>query len=666
MTDKKAYLELIDKIREHDRLYYVEHRPVISDYEYDQLLKALEEIEKQRPEWVTASSPTQRVSEMAGKGFAQVVHATPMLSLANTYNQAELEEFVERVYKLAGRRDVFFCAELKMDGVAVSVRYERGIYTRALTRGDGRKGEDITANMKTLSCLPLELHGKQLPDTLEVRAEVFMRHQVFQKWNRIKEEQGEEPWANPRNAAAGSLKLLDAAEVRKRQLSAVFYSIAENSAKNVRSQYSSHEFLKSLGLPIFTDKQRVLCKNLEEILAFAARIEQQRDEFDFDIDGIVVKVDDLALQEELSSTGKSPRWAVAYKFAPEQAVTKIHEITLQVGRTGVITPVAELEPVFLAGSTIARATLHNEQEIAKKDIRINDTVLIEKGGDVIPKVVKVLVEKRPKGSLPWQMPEVCPNCQSRLQRIPGEVAVRCPNPHCGDQILRRIIFFASKDAMDIEHMGPKVVEQLLDKGLIKTVADIYTLDAQKLSLLEGFKDKSIRNLLDSIEKSKKTTLSRLILALGIKYVGAGTADVLAAKAQNLNALSKMSVEELLQIEGIGEKMALSIVEFFQNPVHLQEIAQLFLLGVEAEQTQKKLVKGHLFAGKSFVLTGTLSKYSRSEAAEFIQERGGHISSSVSKKTDYLIVGESPGSKFDKAKEFGVAILSEEEFVKLLD
>ncbi|MDN3505709.1 MAG: NAD-dependent DNA ligase LigA [Simkaniaceae bacterium] len=664
LMNKKHYEELIEEIHKHDRAYYLDASPIIPDYEYDQLVKQLEAIEKDHPEWISPTSPTQRVGEMATDGFRQVAHSVPMLSLANTYSKEELEDFVKRIYKWTGREGVDFCVELKMDGVAVSARYEKGIYVRALTRGDGKKGDDVTANLKTVRSLPLQLTLDNPPDVLEVRGEVFMAHKAFRESNQQKEEAGEEPWANPRNATAGSLKLLDPKEVQKRHLSIAFYGIAEDSSHTIQSQFACHQYLEKVGLPCFAKRHRLKTKNASSILAFADSVDKERKQLGFDIDGIVIKVDDFRLREELGSTGKSPRWAVAYKFAPEQATTKIQEITVQVGRTGVLTPVAELEPVFLAGSTISRATLHNQEEIERKDIRTGDTVIIEKGGDVIPKVVKVLTEKRPPNTTPWSMPDHCPICEGPVVHKEGEVAIRCLNRDCGDQVLRRIAHFASKNAMDIEHMGPKVIQQLVEKGLVKTIADIFALTREEIALLDGFKEKSIENLLASIDQSCKTTLPRLLMSLGIPYVGAGIADLLASHAGDIDTLASMTQEELILIDGVGEKVAESVTLYFQNPENLKEIHRLFHLGVKPQKIETK--KGHAFSGKTFVLTGSLNEFSRSEAASLIKERGGKVSSSVSKKTDYVLAGAEPGSKYDKAKELGVPILSEEEFISLLD
>lgn len=665
MPSKEEYLKLIEEIEKHDRLYFVEARPSISDYDYDQLVKKLEAIEKAHPEWTLSHSPTQRVGKALQEGFKQKTHRIPMLSLANTYSREEVEDFVKRVHKLAGSQKVAFCSELKMDGVAVTVLYEDGLYVQALTRGDGQKGDDITANAKTIAALPLKLNHPHPPKRLEVRGEVFLSHAAFQAANLKKEEAGEELWANPRNAAAGSLKLLDPKEVSQRGLSIVFYGIAEQSSAPIRSQFEVHEFIHQIGLPGFSKRHRAHVHSPEEIMEFAERIHKERTSLAFDIDGIVIKVDDLALQEELGATGKSPRWAVAYKFAPEQAVTRITDITVQVGRTGVLTPVAELEPVFLAGSTISRATLHNQEEVERKDIRIGDTVVIEKGGDVIPKVVEVNHSKRPEASKPWKMPKNCPVCGTEVIHVPGEVAVRCPSKECQAQVLRRMIFFASKDAMDIGHMGPKVIEQLYEAGLVRSIADIYTLKAEDLLQLEGFKEKSVQNLLKSIDQSRDTTLARFILSLGIKHVGEGIAELIAAHAGNMENFLMVTEQQLLAIEGIGEKVAASVREFLSQSAHLKEIRRLLELGVSPKQPRSHAKPGHPFFGKTFVLTGTLKNLSRSDAEALIKDRGGVVSSSVSKKTDFLLLGEEPGSKYDKAKELGVRILEEEEFQKLL-
>lgn len=664
--NRQEYEKLCAEIWEHNRRYYVEAKPVISDKEFDKLLRQLEEIEKAHPEWVSPTSPTQRVNEGISEGFKTVEHTVPMLSLANTYSKEEIADFIKRMHKLVEKpQSLAFSCELKMDGIAISAIYERGIFVRGATRGDGRRGDDITANMRTIASLPLRLYGEEIPDLLEVRGEVFMPHAVFAAINAEKAAHEELLWANPRNAAAGSLKLLDPREAAQRSLSIVFYGVAENSTVQLASQYASHAFLHKMGLP--TLKLHALCHSLDEIATFADKVSGLRPNLEFDIDGIVIKIDDLREQRRLGNTAKNPRWAVAYKFAAEQATTTIRDISVNVGRTGVLTPVAELVPVFVAGSTISRATLHNAEEVQRKDIRIGDIATIEKGGDVIPKVVSVNPDLRQPGSHPWTMPKICPSCGSEVVRVPGEVAVRCPNvASCPEQHLRRIIYFAGKEAMDIENMGEKIVEHLMSKGFVKRASDIYRLTADQLYQLEGFKDKSVNNLLTSIEKSKDVTLDRFIMALGIKHVGSGTAELLARKAGSIEALMAMSLEELMSIEGIGEKVAGAILEYFSEPEHIKEIQALLSLGVKPRQQETVSYKEHSFNGKIFVLTGTLSNYTRQAAAGLIKERGGKVVDSVSKKTDFVLAGEEAGSKLDKAQTLGIPVLSEDQFINLLE
>lgn len=662
----EEYKNLLSEVLEHDRLYYLETRPEISDYSYDQLLKQIEAIEALHPDWITPASPTQRVSGGISKGFRQVQHRIPMLSLANTYSREELEDFVARVHKWLGSSSVHFCCELKMDGLAVTVRYEQGFFSQGLTRGDGERGEEITTNMKTIRDLPMRLEGPSCPEFLEVRGEVFMPHAVFEALNREKEEEGEAPYANPRNAAAGSLKLLDPQECAQRKLSVVFYGIADEKHATVASQFECHQYCESLGLPTFAHSHRKRCTTVDEILNFADVIEKQRHSLPFDIDGIVVKVDELAYHDQLGTTGKSPRWAVAYKFSPEQALTQIKEITVQVGRTGVLTPVAELEPILVSGSTIARATLHNREEVERKDIRVGDFVTIEKGGDVIPKVVEVDLKRRPSMTHPWKMPRTCPSCHTSVVETSGEVAVRCPNSaHCPEQQMRRIIYFASKEAMNIDHLGEKIVEQLFTHNFIRNPSDIYTLTREDLLQLEGFKEKSVQNLLSSIEQSKKVPLSRFLLSLGIKHVGDGTADTLAQLAGSIEKLSLMKVDELKQMQGIGDKIAQAVVEYFKDDSNLKEVQALLRLGVTPEAPKIVRRTDHAFFQKTFVLTGSLEHYSRNGATELIEERGGRVVGSVSKKTDFVLAGKDPGSKLDKAQELNVRVLSESEFSDLL-
>ncbi len=664
MSTKQTYDQLCQLIWHHNRLYYVEHAPEISDEEYDLLFKRLEQLENEHPEWITPSSPTQRVNESLTVGFQTVAHRIPMLSLANTYSKEEIEDFIRRIQKLVEKKHFAFTAELKMDGIAISATFKKGVFVRGVTRGDGKRGDDITVNLRTIANLPLQLYGDHIPDVMELRGEVFMPRPMFLQLNEQKLQDGEPLWANPRNAAAGSLKLLDPQEAAARGLSIVFYGVAEESSGTLTHQSQVVPFLRSVGLPVLD--YTAYCQTIEEIWQFAEQVRTVRSSLTYDIDGIVIKLDEWKEQKRLGVTGKNPRWAIAYKFAAEQAVTRILDITVQVGRTGVLTPVAELEPVFLAGSTIARATLHNEEEVQRKNIRVGDVVTIEKGGDVIPKVVSVDFSQRPSGSQSWQMPQHCPCCGTLVVRVTGEVAVRCPNEEgCLEQQIRRIQYFAGKNAMDIDHMGEKVVIQLVQKGFVKRPADIYILTEEQVSQLSGFKAKSIHNLLSSIEKSKDVTLERFIMALGIKYVGTGTAELLAARAGDIETLMRMKEEELLQIEGIGDKVAQSVVHYFAQPAHLEEIKRLLVLGVKPQFIQVQVFTEHPFQGKTFVLTGSLEHYTRSAAASLIKERGGKVTDSVSKKTDYIVAGADPGSKLDKGRQLGITILSEDEFRALL-
>lgn len=662
---KEDYSALCKEIWEHNKRYYVDNAPIISDQDFDQLLKRLETIEQQHPEWVDSNSPSQRVGEMLTEGFRTVKHRVPMLSLANTYCEEEVDDYIKRMEKLVGHKDSSFTCELKMDGIAVSVTYRKGQFVRAVTRGNGKQGDDISNNMRTVASLPLQLVGDQIPDEMEVRGEVFMSISSFDELNKLREKEGEPLFANPRNATGGSLKLLDPKITAQRQLSVVFYALADAAELGLDSQYRTHEFLNQLGLPTLEYHQ--LCNTREEIWEFVEKVRLARPELSYQIDGIVIKLDDIKQQVRLGSTGKHPRWAVAYKFAAEQAQTRIREIVVQVGRTGVITPVAELEPVQLAGSTISRATLHNEEEVERKDIRVGDMATIEKGGDVIPKVVSVDPKFRGTDSLPWKMPEICPSCSTKLVRVEGEVAVRCPNREgCPEQQLRRICYFVSKSAMDIENLGEKVVEQLISLGFVKRPSDIYRLDANHLFQLDGFKERAVERLLRGIEDSKSVTLPRFIMALGIQYVGAGTAELLANRAGDMETLATLTYDQLMEIDGVGEKVAESVIAYFQDQENLEEINRLKNCGVNPQKVERKTFIGHPFSKKTFVLTGTLEHFTRSDAASLIKERGGKVTGSVSKKTDFVLAGESPGSKLEKAEALGVKVLTEPEFVNMIN
>ncbi|MCX6995242.1 MAG: NAD-dependent DNA ligase LigA [Chlamydiae bacterium] len=653
----KDYLKLIEDIRYHDRLYYVLHKPVLNDEAYDAIFQKLISTEKEHPEWVMSSSPSQRVGELPSKGFEEVKHSSAMLSITNTYSEEEILDFLVRMQKVANV-EAFF-TELKMDGIAVSVTYKEGFFFQAATRGDGTYGDDITANCSMIASLPLKIAGA--PPLLVLRGEVYMPHIIFKALNHERELAGEEIFANPRNAAAGSLKLLSPLLSAQRNLAIIFYGLIDSKA--VDYQHAVPDYMVSLGLPAMPEYK--FCKNVADIMAFAEEVHKKRARLPFDIDGIVIKVDRLSLHDEIGYTGRSPRFAIAYKFQAVTTETIIKAITLQIGRTGVITPVAELEPVLLAGSTIARATLHNEEEIARKDIRVGDHVLIQKGGDVIPKILEVVKDKRAADVPIWKMALHCPSCGESLLKDEEGVAVRCPNSKdCPDQQLERLIFFASKDAMDIENLGKKVMEQLFHKGIVRRFSDIYSMDREKLNILTGFKEKSILNLMAAIEKSRKTPLHRLILALGIRHVGASTAAAVASFAGSLEAFRKLQKDDFRIIEGVGEIVAHSLASFLSEPINQQELDLLIANGLEP--LEKVPVRtDHLFSGKTFVITGSMQRYSRSESSALIEERGGRISDSISKKTDYLIVGKEPGSKVTKAQKFKIPILTESNFLQLL-
>lgn len=659
---RDEYIQLCHTLWKHNKAYYIDCDPEITDYEYDQMMQALLDFEAKHPEWIESFSPSQRVGESLTEGFQSALHDLPMLSLANTYSEEEVQEFIKRLEKNLPGESLEYSLELKMDGTAIALIYEKGIFKKAITRGNGRRGDDVTQNIKTIASLPLKLTTSNPPDLLEVRGEVYLDLKTFHTMNEEREENGLALWANPRNAASGSLKLLNPKETAKRKLQIVLYSVARQSEETLQTQYESHQYLKDLGFPVLD--HLALAKSLPQIWSFRDQIAALREKLPYEIDGIVIKLNSFKLQKELGSTSKIPRWAVAYKFAPEQAITRLERIVTQVGRTGVITPVALLEPVRLAGSTISRVTLHNEDEVHRKDIREKDTVIIEKGGDVIPKVVQVVLKDRSKDTAPWQMPKNCPSCHSPIKRLEAEVAYRCLNPNCPEKIYRSLIFFISKQGMDIDHLGQKVLKQLMDLGFVKTPSDLYRLTEKELYQLEGFKQKSVEKLLKSLEKSKNVSLERFILALDIRYVGAITAEACAQKVDSIEELIHLPTEELYEIEGVGQKVADSLAQYFKDPKNTLEIKQLLELGVKP--TKPKISKNHPFYGKVFVLTGTLKNWTRDEAAKLIKERGGKVSSSVGKKTDFLLAGESFGSKYDKAKKLGVSILDESAFQKQLE
>jgi DNA ligase (NAD+) len=666
-SSRDRIADLRRQIAHHDRLYYEQAKPEIGDREYDALYRELVDLERSHPELLTTDSPTQKVGGRPQGAFAQVRHLVPMQSLDNTYSAEEIGDFVERLQRLLPGEEIPFTIEPKVDGVAICLLYEKGHLVRAATRGDGTTGDEVTRNIRTIGVIPAKLHGTA-PDVLEVRGEVYLPKETFARINAERDEQGLPTFANPRNAAAGTLKQLDPNIVAERKLSAVFYGYGAVEPASALPQRMEDFFgqLKAWGLPV--NPRHWLASDASEVMAAITELGEIRREFAFETDGAVIKADRIEQHARLGSTSKAPRWSIAYKYEPEQARTRLLDITVQVGRSGVLTPVAELEPVFVAGSTVARATLHNEEEIARKDLRIGDWVLVEKAGDVIPAVVKVLTEERNGSEKEFKMPTQCPVCGSAVSRAEGEVAVRCTNPACAAQARRRIEYFASRTAMDIEGLGEAMVTQLCDAGLVADVADLYTLTAEQILPLERMGEKSVSNLLEAISASRNQALWRLLAAIGIPHVGVTVARTLASSFGTLERLAMASEEELVAVEEIGPIMATAIHEWFRDPTVVALIEKLRAAGLNFGERDPKgtapAADGPL-KGTIWVLTGTLSM-PREEAAELIRAKGGKVSGSVSAKTTYLLAGEEAGSKLEKAQKLGVKVLSEEEFRKLVD
>lgn len=662
---KKRIEELRTQIEEHNYKYYVLAEPSISDYEYDKLMQELIELEKEYPEFITATSPTQRVGGEPTKEFPTFQHSRPMLSLSNTYNEIELKDFDRRVKSILGNSSFEYVTELKLDGAAIALIYRDGIFFAGATRGDGFQGDEITNNLKTIKSIPLKLRtNKKELMNIEVRGEVFMKHADFLKINSEKELSGEKLFANPRNAAAGTLKLQDPKLVAERNLSIYTYYLYAEEA-NLQTHYDNLKILIDLGFPV--NKHYKLCKNIDEVIEFCNEWEKKRESLPYDIDGVVIKINSLQQQELLGSIAKSPRWAIAYKFEAKKAITQLKNITLQVGRVGTITPVAELEPVSLAGSTISRATLHNENFIKENDIRIGDYVWIEKGGDVIPKVISIELSKRGKELKPFTMPDKCPVCNGTLIKPEEEVAYYCENTQCPAQVKGRIIHFASRTAMDIEGLGDAVVEQLINNNFIKNIADIYSLKNHynELINLERQGKKSISNLLESIEKSKEKPFNKVLFGLGIRYVGSNTAKLLVDHFQNIDEIVNADIEKLQSIYEIGPRIAQSVYRFFRDKSNLEIINRLKSAELNfSEKKDQKNINPN-FLGKTFVLTGELNDFTREEAKALIEKFGGKVTSSVSKKTDYVLVGSNPGSKYEKALSLKIPLLTESEFKKML-
>ncbi|MDO4733351.1 MAG: NAD-dependent DNA ligase LigA [Bacillota bacterium] len=652
-------LSLREQILAHNVAYYEKDAPSISDHEYDLLLQELRALEEAYPQLQTKDSPTQFVGGRVSARFSSVQHPAALLSLDNAFNEEDLQAFLERLRK-NGITQQQQLAELKIDGLTLAVSYRNGKLEKAATRGDGFSGEDVTANVLAIRSIPKKL--KNAPGQITLRGEIYMPKKGFYALNRDREENGESSFANPRNAAAGSLRQLDPAVTGSRNLEAFFYDVVFSEGESFSTQEELLQRLQSYGLPV-NPKYR-LCRSMEEIVDYIQDIAAERHDLPYDIDGLVFKLNQIAPRELLGATGKFPRWAIAYKFPPEQAETIVEDVIVSVGRTGVLTPTACLKPVFLAGSTISRATLHNEDNICSKDVRIGDHVLIQKAGDVIPELVRVLVEKRSGNEVSFRMPHICPSCGKPAYRPEGEAAWRCLNMHCPARIYEQLVHFASKKAMDIDGMGPAVVKQLLERGLIQDIADIYSLQKDDLLQLERFGRKSAENLIAAIAASKNKPLGRLLFALGIRHVGERVGKVLAARFVNLEQIMNADMEQLTGIDEIGSIIAESILEYFSQPQNRELIQRLAQLGLNLQGDLRPQEETRL-SGKKVVVTGTLPGISREEAKALLEQAGAQVLSSVSKKLDYLLMGKNPGSKETKARELGIPILSWEEIQQLL-
>ncbi len=665
-TAEERIAALRDEIRRHDHLYYAKAAPEISDEEYDRLLRELVDLEAEYPELVTPDSPTQRVGGEPSKEFPAFTHKVPMLSLDNTYSEDELREFEERIFRHLGRvvgeRDMAYVAELKIDGLSMALHYEKGLLVRAVTRGDGVRGDEVTPNARAIRAIPLRLAG-DAPPHLEVRGEIYLPRTRFAAINREKEERGEEPFANPRNAAAGTMKNLDARIVAGRGLDTYVYSIAQGRPANIRTHWAMLEQLAAWGHK--TNSTSRLCSGLSQVLEFCHEWQDKRDTLEYDIDGVVVKVDDLGLQQELGFTARFPRWAIAYKYPARQATTVVRRIEVQVGRTGKLTPVGILDPVSLAGSTVGRATLHNEEEVARKDVRVGDTVLIEKGGDVIPKVVSVVLARRPKETAPWTPPAHCPVCGTEAVKPEGEVDRRCPNVSCPAQIEEGLKHYARREAMEIEGLGDVLVHQLVQGQKVRDFADLYELTREDLIELPRMGEKSADNLMAQIAASKGRGFRRLLFGLGIRFVGERAAMLLARHFRTVDRLASAPLEEVDSLYEIGPSVARSVRTWFDQEVNRRLVQRLQQMGVVGDDVEGRASVAATLAGMQFVLTGTLDSMTRDEAKAEIEARGGRVTSTVSTRTSVVVVGREPGSKSEKAKELGIRCVDEAEFRELL-
>ena len=657
MSDAQEILELRKELNQANFEYYVKDDPTMSDYNYDHKLRRLEELEGAHPELVTPDSPTQRVGGKALESFTQVTHRVPLESLQDVFDFDELRAFDQRVRGVEPK--VSYSVEPKVDGLSVALEYQDGQFVRGATRGDGLVGEDVTENLKTVKSIPLSI--PDVPGTLIVRGEVYMPKKVFHALNEEREKRGEALFANPRNAAAGSLRQLDPKIAAQRRLDIAVFNIQWAENEDFHSHTQGINYLADKGFKVIP---HVICSTIEEAVAQVQAIGEGRENYPFDIDGAVIKVDDLAQRQTLGSTAKFPRWAAAYKYPPEVKPSRLTDIVIQVGRTGVLTPKAVLEPVRLAGTTVTNATLHNQDFITEKDIRIGDTVLVRKAGEIIPEVLSVVMEKRPDDAVPYRFPEVCPECGAPVARDEDGAHIRCTGAECPAQLLRNLAHFASRDAMDIEGLGIAVVENLVKAGLVKTPGDLYFLREEDVAELERMGKKSAQNLLSAIEKSKSQDLSRLLFAFGIRQVGQKAGKILAQRFGSLDNLQSATVEELTQVDDIGAITAQSIVDWFASPQSQHLIARLKEAGVNMQAEQKG--EDQRFAGKTFVLTGTLDRFTRAEATKMIEDRGGKAAGSVSKKTTYVVAGEAAGSKLRKAQELGVPVLTQEEFLALME
>jgi DNA ligase (NAD+) len=663
---EKQIEALREKIRHHEYLYYVLDRPEISDFEFDKLMQELQQLEGGQPALITPDSPTQRVGGKPREGFVKVRHSSPMLSLDNTYNEDELSAWERRVHELTSVKNVDYVCELKLDGMSLSLGYDDGRLVRGVTRGDGTTGEDVVLNVRTVRSVPLSVPKEKLkkagiPPYFEVRGELLMPTAAFKKLNEERERNGLPTFANPRNFTAGTVRQLDPNITAQRPLDFFAYMLLQNGHTYFDLHSKTLDALESAGFKV--NPHRKLVHSIDEVWKFIHQWEEKRDSLPYEIDGIVVKVDRTALQDELGFTGKAPRWAIAYKYAARAGITKLEGVRWQVGRTGKLTPVAELAPVSIGGTTVRNATLHNVDEIERLGAKIGDYVQVERGGDVIPKVAKVVEDEvHARGKQEIDIPEKCPVCGTKVVRTEGEVDYRCVNANCPAKLLGTVLHFASRGVMNIDGMGESLVNQLIERGLVKNVADIYDLNKNDLLGLERFADKSAQNILDEIENSKKLPLERVIYGLGIRFVGERTAQFLAEHFGSMDALANASVEQLEEVNEVGPRIAESIAEFFSNPANRKLVERLGKAGLAFKGLQKE--RGTKLAGKTFVLTGTLAHYTRDEAKKMIEDAGGKVTGSVSKKTDYVVAGADAGSKLDKAKELGVAVIDEKEIEQL--